>query len=200
MRTRLLLAAVAAVATATLSACATPVGPIEVTRFHAPDVSALGKGTVAVEPAAGTSGDSLEWQTYQRAVLRQLVLLGYTEAEAGTPSTQVAELRLSRSTYQPERRSGPVSVGIGGSTGSYGSGVGLGIGLNLSGRPPEQVETLLAVQIKDRASGTALWEARASFTVSAKSPLSGTGLAAPKLAEALFKGFPGVSGETIQVK
>jgi hypothetical protein len=44
-----------------------------------------------------------------------------------------------------------------------------------------------------------LWEGRANFTVRATSPLADTALGAPKLAEALFKGFPGQSGETIQV-
>jgi hypothetical protein len=183
-----------------LSGCVTPVGPVEVTRFHAPDIAALGKGTIEVVPAPGSDGNSLEWQSYRGAVLRQLVLLGYGEAAAGTASGQVAELRLARETYKPERSSGPVSVGIGGSTGSYGSGVGLGIGLNLSPKPAEQIETELGVMIKDRTSAQSLWEGRASFTVSVKSPLADTGLAAPKLAAALFQGFPGTSGETIAVK
>ena len=66
--------------------------------------------------------------------------------------------------------------------------------------PPQQVETLLAVTIKDRASGQAVWEGRASFAVKASSPLATTQLGAAKLAEALFRGFPGRSGETIEVK
>jgi hypothetical protein len=196
-KTMLIMAAAASLA---LSSCATPVGPVEVTRFHAPDIAPLGKGAIAVEPAPGSEGTSLEWQSYKGAVLRQLLLLGYFEAPAGAASAQVAELRLARTTFRPERASGPVSVGIGGSTGSYGSGVGLGIGLNLSPKPAEQVETELGVMIKDRSSGQSLWEGRASFTVSVKSPLAGTGLAAPKLAAALFQGFPGTSGETIAVK
>ena len=183
-----------------LSACVAPTGPIEVTRFHLPDVSALGKGTIAVEAAPGLDPQSLEWKSYQAAVARQLGMLGYGEPAAGTTSNQVALLRLSRQTYRPERNTSPVSVGVGGSTGSYGSGVGLGIGLDLSGRPAEQVQTELGVIIKDRASGTALWEGRASFQVKASSPLADTQLGAAKMAEALFAGFPGTSGETIEVK
>lgn len=189
----------ATLAAAALSGCVAPVGPVEVTRFHAPDITALGKGAIAIEPAPGTDGASLEWRSYQTAVMRQLTLLGYTEAAAGQGG-QVAQLRLARATYRPERSSGPVSVGIGGSTGTYGSGLGVGIGLNLSPPPPDQVETQLGVIIKDRLSGNALWEGRASFTVSAKSPLADTSLGAAKMAEALFKGFPGQSGETIAVK
>lgn len=198
MNKRLLMLAVAA--SAALSGCVTPVGPVEVTRFHASDLAALGKGTIEVVPAPGSDGASLEWQSYKAAVLRQLLLLGYSEAPAGTPSAQVAELRLARASFRPERSSGPVSVGIGGGGGSYGSGVGVGIGLNLSPKPAEQLETELGVMIKPRGGAQALWEGRASFTVSVKSPLADTGLAAPKMAAALFQGFPGTSGETIEVK
>lgn len=182
-----------------LAGCVAPTGPVEVTRFHVPDVSALGKGAITVEPAPGMDGASIEWRTYQMAVQRQLTLLGYGDAVAGT-GAQVAELRFTRSTYQPDRSSSPVSVGVGGSTGSYGSGVGLGIGINLSPKPAAQVESMLGVVIKDRASGQALWEGRASFTVRASSPLAETTLSAGKMAEALFQGFPGQSGETITVK
>jgi hypothetical protein len=182
-----------------LSGCVAPTGPVEVTRFHALDTSVLGRGAIAVEPAAGISPDSLEWQAYRAAVVRQLALLGYSAAAPGS-GAQVAQVRLDRRTYRPERNRGPVSVGVGGSTGSYGSGLGLGIGIDLSGKPPEQVETELGVTIKERAGMRALWEGRASFTVRASSPLAQSDLGAAKVAEALFKGFPGRSGETIEVK
>ncbi len=191
--------AAAALGLVALSGCVTPVGPVEVTRFHVPDTAALGKGTISVEPAPGSDGSSLEWKTYQVAVMRQLVLLGYGEAAPGQ-GAQVAQLRFSRGTFQPERSGSSVGVGLGGSTGSFGSGVGLGIGINLSPRPAAQVQSDLAVVIRDRASDTALWEGRASFAVRSSSPLADTALAAPKLAEALFKDFPGQSGETIEVR
>ncbi len=196
---RLPLAA-AALACSALAGCVAPVGPVEVTRFHVPDLATLGRGAITVEPAAGQDGSSLEFRSYASAVARQLVLLGYSEQAAGSSSRQIAVVRIERQTWRPDRARGPVSVGVGGSTGSYGSGVGLGIGLDLSGPPPEQVETLLGVTIRDRASGKALWEGKASFAVRATSPLATTQLGAAKLAEALFAGFPGASGETIQVK
>lgn len=183
---------------AALSGCVAPVGPVEVTRFHLPDTSRLGRGAIAVEPAPGMAGDSLEFRSYAAAVGRQLALFGYSEQTAGS-GDQVALVRLERRRFRPERNGGPVSVGLGGSTGSYGSGLGMGLGINLSGPPAEVVETELAVTIKDRASGQALWEGRSSFAVTAKSPLADTQLGAAKMAEALFKGFPGNSGETIQV-
>ena len=183
---------------AALTGCVTPVGPVQVTRFHAADISSLGKGAIAVEPAPGSDPASLEWQTYGAAVARQLVLLGYTEAKPGSGG-QVALVRLSRRTIEPPRSS-PVSVGVGGSTGTYGSGVGLGIGINLSPKPAAEVATDLSVSIRDRTSGATLWEGRATFVVSSKSPLATTALGAPKMSEALFAGFPGQSGTTIEVK
>ncbi len=192
--------AAAALGLAALAGCVAPVGPVEVTRFHVAELAMLGRGAIAVVPAGEQDGDSLEYRSYAAAVARQLVLLGYSEAPAGAASPQLASLRIERRAWRPDRVRSPVSVGIGGSAGSYGSGVGLGIGLDLSGPPPEQVETLLSVTIKDRTSGKALWEGKASFAVRATSPLATTQLSAAKLAEALFKGFPGASGETIRVQ
>ena len=195
-----LLRALPLAAALALSACVAPIGPVEVTRFHAADISPLGKGTIAIEPAPGHDGSALEWKSYQAAVERQLALLGYAATPAGGVSGQVAQLRLSRESYRPERSGGPVSLGVGGSTGTYGSGLGVGIGINLTPRPAEEVRTELGVIIRDRASGLALWEGRANFTVASSSPLAATSLGAAKMAEALFKGFPGQSGETIEVK
>jgi hypothetical protein len=191
---------IAASSALALAGCVAPVGPVEVTRFHLPDTASLAKGTIAVEAAPGEDPASLELRSYQAAVTRQLVTLGYVEAAAGTPSQQVAQVRLRRETWQPEKAGSPVSVGVGGSTGSYGSGIGIGLGFDLSGKPPAQTRTELSVTIRERASSSPLWEGRAQFTVRADSPLAGTSLGSAKLAEALFQGFPGHSGETITVK
>jgi len=191
----------AALGFASLSACVAPIGPVEVTRFHVPEASQLGQGTISVEPAEGEDGDSLEFRTYAGAVARELQRIGYSELSDGSEgSAQVAILALDRRVYRAARNGSPVSVGMGGSTGSYGSGVGVGIGLNLSGPPPEQVETRMSVAIRDRATGQNLWEGRAAFTVKASAPLAGSQLGAAKMAEALFRDFPGQSGETILVK
>lgn len=193
---RATLAALLFVAVA-LSACATPIGPVEVTRFHQPAASGLlGRGTIAIEAAPGMDPNSLELQSYERAVARELVRIGYAEVGTGN---QVALVRVKRTSFRPERGS-PVSVGIGGSTGSYGSGVGLGVGIDLSGPPPEQITTELGVMIKERVSGETIWEGRASFTVRADAPLAQSQLGAAKMAEALFSDFPGTNGETVEVK
>lgn len=183
---------------ASLSACVAPVGPVEVTRFHLENTASLGQGSITVEPAPGQQGESLEFQSYAAAISRELSRIGYTSNNSG--SDQIAILSVERSRFQPARNGSPVSVGLGGSTGNYGSGVGLGIGLDLSGPPPEMIETRISVMIRDKASDQTLWEGRASFTAKASSPLSQTQLGAAKMAEALFRDFPGQSGETILVK
>lgn len=200
MNIRVKATAILLLASAALAGCAAPVGPVEITRFHdAARLTQLGRGAIAVEPAPGMDPASLEQRSYQVAVARQLKALGYTEAPSGGGS-QVALVRVRRESFRVGRDGSPVSVGVGGSTGSYGSGVGMGIGIDLSGPPPEQVNTELGVQIRDRASGQTLWEGRANFTVKASSPLAETQLGAAKMAEALFGGFPGKSGETIEVQ
>lgn len=182
-----------------LAGCVAPTGPVEVTRFHLPDTAMLGHGPVAVVAAPGNDPASLELRAFSAAVGRELQRQGYREVSAAE-ALQLAEVRLDRRTVQPERTRGPVSVGVGGSTGSFGSGLGLGIGIDLSGRPPAMTETLLAVVLRDKASGRVVWEGRASFSVRAKSPLATTELGSAQLAAALFRDFPGRSGETVLVK
>ena len=182
-----------------LAGCVAPTGPIEVTRFHLPDTAALAHGAIGVGPAAGMDPGSIELKTFEEAVSRELQRVGYGTAGA-SGAAQVAEVRLERRTEHPQRTRSPVSVGLGGATGSYGSGVGMGIGINLSGPPPAMTETLLGVVIRERASGAVLWEGRASFSVRADSPLATTPLGAAEMARALFAGFPGRSGETMLVK
>jgi hypothetical protein len=193
VRSALLLALLVAA-----SACATPQPPIEVTRFVDPAGSArLGQGTVFVESAPGAP-DGLEAAPYKAAVAAELTRLGYREsgrAEAG----QIAQVHIDRFTETAGGRRGPVSVGVGGSTGSYGSGVGLGVGINLGGGGRPDVGTQLRVTLRDARGAQSLWEGRAELRTSAKSPLADRTRNAQALAAALFRDFPGRSGQTVQV-
>lgn len=193
-----LFLAAALIAPMVLAGCVAPVGPVEVTRFHAPG-AVLGRGTIAVEPGSGMDGQSLEFRSYAAAVARELARVGYGEQAAGS-GAQVALVRLERGAAAPSRQASPVALGVGGGAGSHGAGVGVGIGIDLSGPPASQVQTTLSVSLRERAGGKVLWEGRASHTVRAGSPLAETQLGAAKLAEALFRGFPGQSGETILVR
>lgn len=181
-----------------LSGCVVPTGPVEVTRFNrAAEGVTYGTGSFSVAVASDSDmGAGLAASPYLAAVAREMQRVGYTEK--GTDSEVTAEVRVSVSNIGREQRS-PVSVGVGGSTGSFGSGIGLGVGINLGGAASPQVNTMLAVRIIRRSDKLVLWEGKATQTAKAGSPAAQPGIAASKLAEALFKGFPGVSGESIRV-
>lgn len=184
-----------------LNACA--VGnyttPVQVTRFSAEDTTQLGRGTIAVTPAAGVDGDSFAFRVYASAVAAELTELGY-RVVSSEQANQLAELRFESFVDQPHRARSPVSVGVGGRTGSYGSGIGLGLGIDLSGPPPEILSSEIGVIIRDSASRESVWEGRAGFSTKANGKLAQPAANAAKLANALFAGFPGESGETISVK
>jgi len=190
---------VASLAAAALAGCTqTVVSPVSVTRFVGPQPAQLGQGTIALRAAPGEPAGTLEFAQWEQAVTLELAELGYQVVTG--PAPQVAEIRVERFTDAPGARRSPVGVGVGGSTGSYGSGVGVGIGLDLSGPPPEVTGNQLGVVIRDNASGQALWEGRAEFSASTNSNYASAQAAARKMADALFAGFPGQSGETIEVK
>lgn len=195
-----LLSALGLAAAVALPACTTAPGPVEVTRFVAPESAArLGQGAIFIETAAGMDGDSLALAPYKSAVAAELRRLGYTET-ARSGAGQVATVSLERYVIGTEGRRSPVSVGVGGSTGTYGSGVGLGLGINLGGGSREKLGTELGVRISDVASGTSLWEGRADFRVAENSELARTPANAQTVASALFREFPGNDGETIEVE
>jgi hypothetical protein len=193
---RLVLASLAA---ALLSGCTTTyVSPVEVTRFVGDVPGQLRGGPIAVQAAPGEDSGTSEYAPFEAAVAQRLQKLGFTVT--GDMAQQIAEISVDRVVEPPDRGRSPVSVGLGGATGSYGSGIGGGIGIDLSPRPGPQIDTQLRVVIRPSGGGTALWEGRARFTATANSSMADQRAAAEKLADALFSGFPGRSGETIQVR
>ena len=188
-----------------LSACVGTAysGPVEVTRFISEDSAAVGQGTIAITFPEEMSNLRAK-EAFYNAVALQLAGLGYTIAEETQPGIQSARVATSRSPLAPASSRGPVNVGVGGSTGSYGSGLGVGIGINLGGnsaRPNALTE--LSVRISD-TSGNSLWEGRAQQAISINSPYAEVEASAAALASALFKDFPGgadaARGETVTIK
>ena len=198
MRNHLFLPALAA--GLLLTGCATPayVSPVEVTRFTGQSDQFLGTGTIQIVPAPGLDAESIEYGFYEDAVRVELEQLGYRVVLVN--GGQVAQIAVDEYVSAPAGRRSPVSVGAGGSTGSYGSGVGLGIGFNLGGQPSERIEREVAVAIRPGDGGQNLWEGRASMTATANSDFAAASQAAPRIVDALFSGFPGTSGETIAVE
>jgi len=186
-----------------LSACVAPVGPVEVTRFSAPDNRAeLGQGPVFTVPAPGIDGGSLEYRSFEAAVRQELERVGYRPEIRGqvmSAGHAIATISYSRSVRPSGGERGPVSIGVGGGTGGYRSGVGVGLGFNLGGKTGDVIITELRVDIRN-SSNAVIWEGRAVSEARQGSPLAETQLSAAKLAQSLFVDFPGTSGETILVE
>lgn len=193
---------------ATLAGCATALPPIEATRFHRIDSPAIAAGSysfaAATDAAADPAGPSLANRGYELAVARQLDRLGLRDsrlAGAGDADYQVS-IRVGRDRGPADAAGNGtgVSVGVGGGTGGYNSGVGVGVGLDLTRLLADRrdvVTTTLAVRITRRGDSLPLWEGRAQSVARAGSPAAQAELDADKLATALFRDFPGRSGETI---
>ncbi|MDC8755705.1 hypothetical protein OIK40_13725 [Erythrobacter sp. sf7] len=198
---RLLAPAAVGAAALALSACATTpyTGPVEVTRFVAPDPAGLGAGPLVVYFPDEVS-NAVARTAMKTAVERELAALGYSIVAQEGPGIQVAAVRTSRTGIAAiEDGRGPVSVGVGGQTGSFGSGLGMGVGINLGGgRESPSVLTDLSVRIT-RADGETLWEGRSQIATGVKSPYSQIDASARTLAAGLFKDFPGGNGETVTI-
>lgn len=181
-----------------LTACVVPTGPVEVTRFNrAVEGLPYGIGRFSVALAGESASDSsLAGAPYLAAVSREMQRVGYRDH--GADSDVTAMVRFGATTIRTDRRA-PISVGVGGSTGGYGSGVGVGLGFNLGGGSGAQLQTTLAVRIVRRSDQVVIWEGTAVQIAKVGSPAAQPGIAASKLATALFKDFPGVSGETIRI-
>lgn len=183
-----------------VAGCATPSyhSPVEVTRFTSTPAGSLPLGPVGVRAAPGEDPTDPAYAVYQTAVKERLDAVGFQVAGDAAPYT--AFIDVERTVFEAGKGRGPVSVGGGASTGGYGSGVGLGVGLNLTPPDPDEIVTQLSVSIRPSAGGDAIWEGRARFTASVNNEYADLTAAAGKVTAALFEGFPGNSGETIEVR
>lgn len=183
---------------------------VEVTRFHTPATLArLGPGAVEVIAAPGADTQSLETRALLDTVARELSATGLS-GEGVASAARVAEVRLTRDAVEGSeygrRGKSSVSVGIGvGSGGGWygrrsGVDVGVGVGFPIAGGRSRggDVESELSVTIRDKASGASLWEGRSTVRTSRRA--ADDPETTERLAHALFVGFPGTSGATIEVK
>ena len=182
-----------------VTGCATapPSFPVEVTRYRVDDV---GRGTIALVSKSGES-QGLEFRAYADAVGEALSRQGYTVVPDGGNGAYVAQISIAVDRRHARSRS-PVSIGLGAGGYSRGGGVGLGGGVSFPigrGSVREEVVTNLSVNIVTRG-GAGVWEGRATSREVHALDTGNTNAAAAKLARALFTGFPGESGRTIEVK
>ena len=174
--------------------------PTEVTRYRADEV---GRGTVALVPDEGIDNGP-EYQAYALAVGEALAKQGYTLVPDGSKSVYVAKIGFHVEA-RPVRERSPFSIGLGGGSwsGNRGGGVGLGGGVSFPigrGRDREDALSMLSVKINQRQGDLGVWEGRAQARAIGVVGNAVADKLAPKLATALFTGFPGESGRTIEVK
>jgi len=186
-----------------MTGCATAPAsfPTEVTRYRADEV---GLGTIALVPDEGIDNGP-EYQVYALAVGDALTKQGYTLVPDGSKSVYVAKIGF-HTEARPVRERSPFSIGLGGGTWSGnrdGGGVGLGGGVSFPigrGRDREDALSMLSVKINQRQGDLGVWEGRAQSRAIGVVGNAVADKLAPKLATALFTGFPGESGRTIEVK
>lgn len=179
----------AAAAALLLSACSTGFGatgsrsgPVDVTRFHLNQPVA--RGTIAVEPVEAADANTPDFWRYRAAAEAQLRRLGWTVVNPAGRSEQVALIDVEQGTRAALARRAPISAALGRSTGTGSS---------------ELVITLLEVSIRRRSDASVFWEGRAETEGRAGTVAADSRYVIDRLAEALFRDFPGESGRTIRL-
>lgn len=182
-----------------LAGCAAQTPPVELTRFHLGQP--IAPGQIAVEPRNPNDARSLEFENFAGSIARELKGRGFTIAPNLPQSELVAVVDVETATRETGPERSKFTIGLGG--GTFGGGVGVGGGVNIPvGKKitPRSTRTDLFIQIKRRSDGSVIWEGRARTEARDGTPYASPAAAVDRLATALFKDFPGVSGRTITVK
>lgn len=178
---------------AALAACASgggkqrpAAGGVDVARFHLGEPVA--RAQIAIEPFDKADSNRPEYPAYAAAVGRQLTRLGWTVVPTMSQSEQVALIDLEQGSREAVAAMSAARIGRGLSA-TVPAGTSAGI-----------TATLLEVAIRRRSDGTVFWEGRAVGEARTGTAEAARIAAVERLAEALFRDFPGESGRTIRVK
>lgn len=178
----------------TLSACAERM-QTQVSRFHTISAPPAGE-KVLIEPADPARA-GIEFAGYADLVGQELGQHGYQPAKGETPDIiarlafEVVELPGAADGGSSTR----IGLGIGGGGRHLGGGLGTSFGLGGSEPQSSYVRRLMVVMI-DADSGQRIYEGR----VESRGRNPDLAAVMPYLVEALFREFPGTSGETKMVK
>lgn len=161
-------------------------GGVDVARFHLGEPVA--RAQIAVEPFDKADGNRPEFPAYSAAVARQLTRLGWTVVPSTTQSEQIALIDLEQGSREAVAALSAARIGRG-----ISGSAPVGASANVTA-------TLLEVAIRRRSDGTVFWEGRAVGEAPTGSAEAARTAAVERLAEALFRDFPGESGRTIRVR
>ncbi len=178
---------------ASLAACASggggkrPAGGgLEVARFHLGEPVA--RAQIAIEPFDKADANRPEFPAYAAAVGRQLSRLGWTVVPTTTGSEQIALIDLEQGSREAIAALSAARIGR-------------GVSATLpAGTSADVTASLLEVAIRRRSDGTVFWEGRAVGEARTGSPQAARTAVVERLAEALFRDFPGELGRTIRLK
>lgn len=165
-----------------LAGCATsrggraPQAGVDVTRTHLGQP--IARAQIAVEPVNAAERNNPEFQGYAAAVERHLAAHGYTIAANRPASEQIARVTVTQGSRAALTTGWPP-------------------GLEPGSTDANRVATLLDVRIQRRSDGTVFWQGRAVVETAADAPRQQI---VERLAEALFRDFPGESGRTIRIR
>ncbi len=151
-------------------------GGVDVTRTHLG--GQVARAQIAVEPVNAADRNHADWQAFSDTVERQLARHGYTIAANRPASEQIARVTVTQGSRAALTTGWPAGLGTG-------------------SRQQNVVATLLDVRIQRRSDGSVFWQGRAVTETPAGAPRAEV---VERLAEALFRDFPGESGRTIRVR
>jgi hypothetical protein len=155
---------------------ASAAGGVDVTRTHLG--GQLARAQIAVEPVNAADSNNPEFAGFAEAVERHLARHGYTIAANRRASEQIARVTVSQGSRAALTTGWPAGLGQG-------------------SRQANVIATLLDVRIQRRSDGSVFWQGRAVTETAAGTPRAAV---VERLAEALFRDFPGESGRTIRVR
>lgn len=174
-----------------------PEGHVAVSRFVSEGMGAdaLARGAISVVGAPTGSGvESRELAAYEAAVIDQLAQLGYRTDTPAAQTTQVTELHIGHEVVvPPEARRSPVSGEMAVGVSNHGSMVGMAVNVDMTKPRGALIATRLEARIRDKASGTVLWEGRADINTREGDDKWSDAKIATRLAAALFDHFPGAT-------
>ena len=154
-------------------------------------LASLGHGTVAVIAAPGSGAEEREQATYEAAIVDQLAKAGYDTAHPDPKGGQITEVSIVHDMLVPaEEQHKPLSGAMSAGVSNHGSMMALSLNYDATKPRGALINTHVEIRIRDRATGAALWEARADMATREGDAHWSDTIIATRLAAALFAQFP----------
>ncbi|MGK6320850.1 hypothetical protein [Sphingomonas sp. DT-204] len=183
-----------------LAAAAAALAPVQAADVPSP--TTLTPGTVSVELPAGSGGKpTAADQVFADAVEQALIDKGFTALPGAGHGRYVASVTVTRAARGAVTSDAPVD-GASATSGGLGRGVGATLGVTLpsnTSRVGSLMSTELQVRISRRGETKPAWEGRAVTAQVGGTRNDAPATVAPKLAQALFRNFPGETNLSVSV-